>query len=430
MLYWKYIKANKVLLIIFLFLLTFLICNSKVFADGDIIKDSNYGKILISENEYKATFNFDGVEPRTISNLFVLNKIGVDNKSRGGQTVYRMYMNIKEICDITNNIYTTGCNYDSTKNMVKINLHNFNQNNFIEYNIYFYEDKIKTEVVEIKDGITYTIANNERVNSSNENENNNEKEASLLIIGNEKYVPVRIFSEVLYYDVTFNLNEKSATIDTYNILKKDKVSCSMVNKNEKYYLYNECENKKIYLIPATVKIYLSPSVQINNAIYGGLQYKNESEIMNKVADYIMPTLEQRGIVVFRNKPTMKLSDIVDESKSLNVNAHFAVHSNAGDKPGQLGPEVWIHKNSSKEARYLADKIYTELLKIYPDKSKGRGIKDWQNLMETNPDRVNNGVLVEIAFHDMESDVLWIINNFELIGTTLGNAIADFYGMKQ
>lgn len=410
----------KKLNIVFLIFISFLIFKLPVMAEE--IKESNYGNALISDKNFSVTFNFKNVEPRTIDNLFVLDKIDVDENGNGGKTVYRMYMKMDEICDITNNIYTN-CDYNKDNNRISIRIHEFNPNNYIEYRIYFFTDKIYTEIVQVVEGTTYTIANNERISSSNPDANNNEREATLLVIDGEKYVPIRLFSEVLYYDVTYYGSEKRATVDTYNILEKDNVTCSMVNKTDSYYLYNECDNKKIYIIPTNVKVYLSPSTQRENSILPGYGYTNESEIMNKFADYLGPALESKGIVVFRNQPTMSVSENAADSRSHEVDFHFAIHSNAG---GGIGPEIWVHPNGTQTAYELADRIYNAVLSLYPDPSKGRGIKNNRSLAETNPANVNNGVLIEIAFHDQASDLEWMVNNFEPISNAMAQAISDYY----
>ena len=353
-----------------------------------------------------------------------MNEIGVDENGNGGQKVYRMYMKIGEVCEITNNLYYTGCEFDDSTNTFTINLHTFSDDNKIEYIIKFLEDKIETQVIQRNGNEIITIANNYKDTALQEN-SINEKEALLITIDDQKYIPVRFFSEVLYYDVTFSESEKNATISAYNILKKDKTTCSMLNKSEQYYLYNECENGKFYVLPAIKKVYISPSNQIDNKIVTGFNFSNESEIMNKIADYVVPELESRGIVTFRNKPTMTLDEIVAESKSLNVDFHFAIHSNGG---GGIGPEIWIHPNATNTAKQLAEKIYNSVLNIYPNKNKGRGVKSYQSLKETNPANVNNGVLIEVAFHDNYNDAKWIIDNFEKIGVTMADAIAAYYGM--
>lgn len=418
----------KKLLLITFAIISFISFKPLVFAQ-DRVMNSDKGKVLISQNEYKAIFNFSNGITKEIPNLFVMNKIGVDDKGKGGQKVFRMYMKIGEICEITNNIYFKGCKFDNNTNTFTINLHEFSNNNKIEYIIKFLNDKIETQVIQRIDDTIITIANNAR-DTSLGLDSINEKEVLMITIDNQKYIPVRFFSEILYYDVTFNASEKNATINAYNIMQKDKTNCSIINKTDSYYLYNECENGKLYILPATKKVYISPSVQTDNKIVRGFSYSNESQIMNAVADYLVPQLESRGIVTFRNNPSMSLEQIVNESKSLNVDFHFAIHSNAlpSSSAGQAkGPSIFIQDNSTKNANELAKKIYNSLLTIYPDPNKGKGILK-NRLMETNPNRVNNGVLVEVAFHDNYDDAKWIIDNFQLIGETMANAIADYYGM--
>lgn len=73
-------------------------------------------------------------------------------------------------------------------------------------------------------------------------------------------------------------------------------------------------------------IYLSPSIQPYNKY---LTEGDEQYWMNRIADDMVPMLEQNGINVVRNTPNTSLGQAIRESNAGNYDLHLALHSNAG-----------------------------------------------------------------------------------------------------
>ena len=73
-------------------------------------------------------------------------------------------------------------------------------------------------------------------------------------------------------------------------------------------------------------IYLSPSIQPYNKY---LTEGDEQYWMNRIADDMVPMLEQNGIKVVRNTPNTSLGQAIRESNAGNYDLHLALHSNAG-----------------------------------------------------------------------------------------------------
>lgn len=87
-------------------------------------------------------------------------------------------------------------------------------------------------------------------------------------------------------------------------------------------------------------IYLSPSIQPYNKY---LTEGDEQYWMNRIADDMVPMLEQNGIKVVRNTPNTSLGQAIRESNAGNYDLHLALHSNAGPSnlAGKLrGPDVY------------------------------------------------------------------------------------------
>jgi N-acetylmuramoyl-L-alanine amidase len=171
-----------------------------------------------------------------------------------------------------------------------------------------------------------------------------------------------------------------------------------------------------------MKIYLSPSTQENNVGQGN--YGTEESRMNQLADTLTPLLEKYGHVVFRNTPTMTLSQIVADSNAKNVDFHLALHTNAG---GGHGCEIYDHKNGGKGEEF-ARAIYKYIEPLTP--SADRGVKEGYNLYGDGKPLYETAytnapaVLIEIAFHDNITDADFIINNMSAIATAITSGINE------
>lgn len=170
-------------------------------------------------------------------------------------------------------------------------------------------------------------------------------------------------------------------------------------------------------------IYLSPSAQEYNIGYG--DFGSEEYRMNRIADLVEQSLKNQGYTVYRNNPNEKLSQIVKESNEINPDIHVALHSNAsGEGFSAQGPEIFANRPNTPGDR-LANLIYNEIMQIYPDPTKGRGVLHTSSLYEII--RTNApAVLLEVAFHDNPEDAEWIINNESQIAQAIVSGINSYF----
>ena len=170
-------------------------------------------------------------------------------------------------------------------------------------------------------------------------------------------------------------------------------------------------------------IYLSPSAQEYNIGYG--DFGSEEYRMNRIADIVEKMLKEQGYTVYRNKPKEKLSDVVRRSNEVNPDIHVALHSNAsGEGFSAQGPEIFANRPNTPGDR-LANLIYNEIMQIYPDPTKGRGVLYTSSLYEII--RTNApAVLLEVAFHDNPEDAQWIIDNESQIAQAIVSGINSYF----
>ena len=170
-------------------------------------------------------------------------------------------------------------------------------------------------------------------------------------------------------------------------------------------------------------IFLSPSAQEYNIGYG--DFGSEEYRMNRIADIVEKMLKEQGYTVYRNNPNEKLSDVVRRSNEVNPDIHVALHSNAsGEGFSAQGPEIFANRPNTPGDR-LANLIYNEIMQIYPDPTKGRGVLYTSSLYEII--RTNApAVLLEVAFHDNPEDAQWIINNEDQIAQAIVSGINSYF----
>ena len=170
-------------------------------------------------------------------------------------------------------------------------------------------------------------------------------------------------------------------------------------------------------------IYLSPSAQEYNIGYG--DFGSEEYRMNSIADIVEKLLKEQGYTVYRNNPNERLSQIVRESNEINPDIHVALHSNAsGEGFSAQGPEIFANRPNTPGDR-LANQIYNEIMQVYPDPTKGRGVLYTSSLYEII--RTNApAVLLEVAFHDNPEDAQWIIDNESQIAQAIVSGINSYF----
>ncbi len=169
-------------------------------------------------------------------------------------------------------------------------------------------------------------------------------------------------------------------------------------------------------------VYLSPSVQEYNDTILGI---SEEDLMNQLADAMIPYLRASGISFTRNDPYSTLSQIIEQSNSGDYDLHIALHSNFSPENlvGVLqGPDIYFYQNSA-ESREAADIFARNLKAIYFNPNLVAAIPN-TTLAELRRTR-SPAVLVEIGYHDNYADATWIADNIDEIARNLVLSITEF-----
>lgn len=172
-------------------------------------------------------------------------------------------------------------------------------------------------------------------------------------------------------------------------------------------------------------LFLSPSAQESNPyITGG----NEEQYMNLLADAMEPYLRSTGIQFTRNNPDNTLSQIIQQSNDGEYDFHLALHSNASPESlaGRLhGTDVYYYTTSS-EGRRAAEIIANNFrnIALYPDRVRAIPTTTLAELRRTRAP----AALVEVAYHDNETDANWIIDNLQVIARNLVQSMAQYFGI--
>ena len=177
-------------------------------------------------------------------------------------------------------------------------------------------------------------------------------------------------------------------------------------------------------------VYLSPSNQDGNIGVGKVGYTNEAKEMNDLSNYIAARLKEYNVKVYRNSPYGNINLWVSDSRYYGVDLHLAVHSNASTNHQHYGIETWINEQTSPTYS-LANVIQDALMDVYysNDAISNRGVKYANGALgEVNDLYVPFGILLEIGHHDYEKDAAWIVQNKELIGNTVADAILRYFGI--
>lgn len=166
-----------------------------------------------------------------------------------------------------------------------------------------------------------------------------------------------------------------------------------------------------------MKVYISPSSQTENVGVGN--YGTEAARMQELSNYVVSALESMGHTVYGGDNSLTLDQRIAASNNSSVNCHVALHSNAG---GGTGTEVWYYSTSSNGKR-LAQKLLDEVTGISGCPGS-RGIKSTTTLKELK-NTAAPSALIEVAFHDNQTDVNWIIGHISEIGQAIADAINAF-----
>lgn len=173
------------------------------------------------------------------------------------------------------------------------------------------------------------------------------------------------------------------------------------------------------------RIYLSPSTQDQNDYVNG---GTEEYYMNLVADAMEPWLISSGISFTRNTPEMTAASSIRQANSGTYDLYVALHSNGAppNKYGTVrGTEIYYYPASTQGKR-AAQLIENNFKVIHPIPSLVRIIPT-TSLGEVAKSRAP-AVLVEIAYHDNESDAQWIKDNIRAIARTMVLSITEYFGV--
>lgn len=163
-----------------------------------------------------------------------------------------------------------------------------------------------------------------------------------------------------------------------------------------------------------MKIYISPSSQTDNAGVGN--YGTEADRMQELSDYVVSDLEAMGHTVYGGDNSLSLDERITASNNAGVNCHVALHSNAG---GGSGTEVYYYGTSSNGKR-LAQKLLDKVTSVSGCPGS-RGIKSTTTLKELKNTSATSA-LIEVAFHDNQTDVNWILGQMSEVGQAIADAI--------
>lgn len=172
-------------------------------------------------------------------------------------------------------------------------------------------------------------------------------------------------------------------------------------------------------------LFLSPSAQESNPyVTGG----NEEQYMNLLADAMEPYLRSNGIQFTRNNPDDTLSQIIQQSNEGDYDFHLALHSNASPESlvGRLhGTDVYYYTPSTegrRAAEIIADNFRN--IALYPDRVRAIPTTTLAELRLTRAP----AALVEVAYHDNETDANWIIDNLQVIARNLVQSLTQYFGI--
>lgn len=213
------------------------------------------------------------------------------------------------------------------------------------------------------------------------------------------------------------------TISTNTTIKAMAKKKNMYDSDTNIYNFNIFDKQLV--------IYLSPSNQKLNYGVSSAGYTNESEMMNKLANYLENILKENGVTVYRNNPSTDINTWLAQSNRYKSDLHLAIHSNASQTTKAKGIEIYVDSSTSK-CLSVATNIYNNLYEIYPyrDYITDRGVKySSGSLGEANDKFISCGALIEVAYHDNYDDALWIVQNLEQIAGNMADSILKFYQYK-
>lgn len=425
--------------------------NLEIFLDGIEAYENLSLTVVYNEKDvYETKITSSKVEIPTMMLDFYHGKITLQIRAEDKRVLdsYNVYNDVFVVEDISIFSPTEG---DQSYDDVEFSFRG--GKNATEYKLNIYEGKKKIN--------TITLIGNETTISAKYFEPNKEYRLEVMAIL-EDYIEIAKKDEVtIHFGSKLTTNPVYTNYNWENIKKGTEITLSTKTKNaDIYYTVDGTDPKKygkkydqsfqiesditikayatnenrydsevstynFHIGNKTPIIYLSPSNQSQNYGVSSVGYTTEKEMMNRIADIVEQKLKDAGIIVYRNDPEKDIPDWLYESKKVHADFHFAIHSNASIAHESNGMEIFVNEHTSKSLS-IANKIYDDLYKIYPYKSKeaARGVRFASgSLGETT---ISNGALIEIAFHDEKNDAKWIVTHLEEIANTLAKSMIEFY----
>ena len=172
-------------------------------------------------------------------------------------------------------------------------------------------------------------------------------------------------------------------------------------------------------------IYLSPSTQEKNQyVIGG----SEEYHMNQLADAMIPYLVSNGIQYNRNTPDMTAGSSIRQGNEGWYDFYLALHSNAAGE-GNYGKQrgvIAFYFPGSVNGHRAADIFVRNMKEIYPLPNLVR-TEPTTGLGEVARSRAP-AVLIEIGYHDNETDALWITSQKTVIAQNLVRSLTEYFDL--
>ena len=188
----------------------------------------------------------------------------------------------------------------------------------------------------------------------------------------------------------------------------------------------QCQNteKEVHIKMPT--IFLSPSTQEWNPYV--TEGNNEEQVMNRLADELVPYLRASGIRYIRNDPERNVGGAIADSNAGSFDVHLALHSNAAPEQfsGMLrGIDVY-YAPASRESELLATIMANNFKRVYPlpDMVVARPTNSLGEVLRTKA----VAVLAEIGYHDNLEDAVWLQEHLPEIARSIALSLTDYFGI--
>lgn len=168
-----------------------------------------------------------------------------------------------------------------------------------------------------------------------------------------------------------------------------------------------------------MKIYLSPSCQINNIYATG--NTNEQEQCHKIAECAKQALERCGFEVKKAQTGKSTTEKIIESNNWAADLHIPIHTNAFNGNITGGTLVMIYNNDT-ENKKAGDAILKAVSPISP--GQDYSLRTNPYLAELNSTKAI-AVYIECEYHDTEEGSKWIINNVKSLGEAICKGVCDY-----